>query len=239
MQDLTGAPPPAPIPEAARTQACVVHYKGEPLAFSRDQMSRLFWDKIAQTETGCWEWTGIKFPHGYGRLTFAKHTLYPHRVSYEIHKGTIPDGLHIDHLCRNRACCNPEHLEAVTCKVNIMRSPIALASQNAAKTHCPYGHEYTEANTITQKTGRACRTCARWRDRVRQAKENGRPCEPAPPCETVTEKRPSGPLAACAQGHQYTDENTYVDPSGIRKCRTCAAEYRKRYRARRAATRGL
>lgn len=164
MQDLTVLPPLAPIPEGARTRVRVVHYKGEHLIFSRDQMSRLFWKKIGRTAVGCWEWTGVKFPHGYGKLTLAKRTLYPHRVSYEIHRGAIPEGLHIDHLCRNRACCNPAHLEAVTCRENIMRSPIAPAAINAAKTHCDSGHEFNETNTGRNADGtRYCRACARAR----------------------------------------------------------------------------
>jgi hypothetical protein len=78
----------------------------------------------------------------------------------------LPDGLHIDHLCRNRACCNPAHLEAVTCKENILRSPIAVATINAAKTHCIRGHEFSPENTIVTKTQRACRTCVRANARV-------------------------------------------------------------------------
>jgi hypothetical protein len=237
VQDLTVVAPRTPIPMEGRSSRRVVHHKGDHILFSRDQINRLFWNKITRASNSCWEWTGALFPNGYGRISFARRTLYPHRVSYELHNGAIPEGLHIDHLCRNRACCNPEHLEAVSCRENILRSPIAPASQNAAKTHCLYGHEYTEANTVTTKTGRNCRTCNRWRDRVAAAKKNGRPYEAAPPSATVTAKRPAGRQASCAQGHPYTAANTYVDPSGIRKCRTCAAEYRKRYKERRALSR--
>jgi hypothetical protein len=141
-----------------------IYYKGAQLAFSAEQRQRLFWTKLNKSAPGgCWEWTGTKFPHGYGKLTLAKRSLYPHRVSYEIHKGRIPKGLHIDHLCRNRGCCNPEHLEAVTCRENIMRSPIAAAAINARKTHCDSGHEFTAENTGHYRGGRYCRTCARVR----------------------------------------------------------------------------
>jgi hypothetical protein len=79
---------------------------------------------------------------------------------YERYVGPIPEGLNIDHLCRVKACCNPAHLEPVTQHENIMRSPIALAAINARKTHCKYGHEFTEANTIrTKNAKRQCREC--------------------------------------------------------------------------------
>lgn len=237
MHDFTVGAASKPIPDADPAPGRVVHHKGDRIELTKEQIARLFWAKVNKTSEGCWEWTGRKLPIGYGTLTIAKRRLYSHRVSYEIHKGQIPEGLHIDHLCRYRACCNPEHLEAVTCRENVLRSPIALASQNAAKTHCPYGHEYTEANTVITKTGRSCRTCKRWRDRVAAAKKNGRSYEAAPPSVTVIAKRPAGQRAACAQGHPYTGSNAYVDPSGIRRCRTCAGEYRKRYKARRTLTR--
>lgn len=232
MQDLTVAPPLAPIPEADRSSVRVVHYKGDHMAFSRDQIERLFWRKIGKTADGCWEWTGNKYPHGYGRLTLAKQSMYPHRVSYEIHKGRIPDGLHIDHLCRNRACCNPEHLEAVTCGENLRRSPIAPATLNAAKTHCNYGHEYTEANTVITPTGRNCRTCRRWHEHRVAAKRRGLPLPESP--EQVVARRRSD---ACPSGHPYDETNTYVDPKGARRCRTCARADAARYNAKRA-TRG-
>jgi hypothetical protein len=88
---------------------------------------------------------------------------FGHRVSYEAFKGPIPDGLTIDHLCRNRACVNPEHLEPVTMRVNCLRgeSPAAV---HARKTHCPKGHEYSAENTYRHKGNhRMCKLC--WKER--------------------------------------------------------------------------
>ena len=115
------------------------------------------------TETGCWEWQGaIDKKDGYGYFTLGK-LEYAHRSSYKLFKGEIEKGLQIDHLCRNRPCVNPDHLEPVTPKENTMRSPIAPASVNAKKTQCNRGHEYTSMTMkIIKSTGeRRCRVCER------------------------------------------------------------------------------
>ncbi len=123
-----------------------------------------FWINVVKTET-CWLWIGRKNWRGYGEISIKNQFKKAHRFAYEFFIGPIPEGLEIDHLCRVRDCVNPEHLEAVTHRENVMRgnSPSANA---ASKTHCPQGHPYDEANTLIGRNGwRYCRECRRNRKR--------------------------------------------------------------------------
>ena len=126
------------------------------------------------TESGCWLWSGQIAPNGYGRMNATRiKTMYPHRFFYEKYKGSIPDGLTIDHLCRVRCCVNPDHLEAVTQRVNNLRSN-NMAARHALTTHCPNGHEYTVKNTYRLKQNggviRKCKQCHA--EIVRRCKQN-------------------------------------------------------------------
>lgn len=112
---------------------------------------------------GCWLWTGYLAHGGYGHVSeggAGGRRLLVHRASYETFVGPIPDGLSIDHLCRVRHCINPQHLEAVPIRVNILRGDTRAAA-NSVKTHCPQGHAYDAVNTrVTPKGYRVCRACA-------------------------------------------------------------------------------
>lgn len=120
--------------------------------------------------TGCWEWVAFSDKIGYGRYQLCGRQMLAHRVSYEAECGPIPDGLVIDHLCRNPSCVNPAHLEAVTQLENVRRGKSGL--HNARKTHCPRGHEYTPENLLPRKNGkRDCRECSRIRDRARSDRQ--------------------------------------------------------------------
>ena len=118
---------------------------------------------ITIDDNGCWIWRLRRMStEGYGVINVDQRSLMAHRVSYEAFVGPIPEGLQLDHLCRVRECVNPDHLEPVTARVNVLRSPIAQAALNAAKTHCPWGHEYTPENTYLygpHRRWRTCRTC--------------------------------------------------------------------------------
>lgn len=117
------------------------------------------WPRVKKT-SGCWEWTGPRYL-GYGKIHFEGKSLYAHRVVYSLLKGNIPSGLFIDHLCRVRHCVNPDHLEAVTLKENVLRG-VGVTAQNAKKTHCKRGHSLEDSNVYIRPNGwRSCRVCRR------------------------------------------------------------------------------
>lgn len=128
-----------------------------------DATARRLWSRVDKSAPGgCWLWTGGLSAAGYGRIRVDGTLHYTHRFVYEHEVGPIPAGLEIDHLCRVRSCCNPEHLEAVTHGENVRRG-------DAVITHCPAGHPYEGRNLIMDGNSRKCRQCVyarhkRWRD---------------------------------------------------------------------------
>jgi len=129
--------------------------------YPRDAADVRFWTRVEKTDW-CWLWKGAK-REGYGLFNISHDTqVAAQNFAYQLMVGPIPDGLLLDHLCRNRACVNPVHLQPVTNKENILRG-VAPTALNAKKTHCPQGHEYSLGNTYWDKKGRQCRTCRRLR----------------------------------------------------------------------------
>lgn len=117
-------------------------------------------EKIRIDISGCWEWTASR-RGGYGQVRWQGGTPGAHVVVYRLLMGEIPAGLQLDHLCRNRGCVNPEHLEPVTQRVNVLRG-IGSAAENARKVACIHGHRFTAENTYVGRDGhRQCRTCQR------------------------------------------------------------------------------
>lgn len=117
--------------------------------------SRLEYGNTFYNGTWCWNWTGCT-NFGYGLISVNQKLVRVHRIMYETYKGFLFSKAHIDHLCRNRACCNPDHLEAVSHKENIRRG---LAGQ-WERTCCPNGHEYIEGSfTYRKKRGETCKMC--------------------------------------------------------------------------------
>jgi hypothetical protein len=124
------------------------------------------WSRVEKTES-CWLWRGYVRPDGYGTISAGApepgvrgRPRLVHRVAYALTEGAIPEGLTLDHLCGVRNCVNPEHLEPVTMRENLLRGD-TFQAKNAAKTHCPQGHPYDEENTYLTGRGRACRICRR------------------------------------------------------------------------------
>jgi hypothetical protein len=110
--------------------------------------------------TGCWLWTGNIMKSGYGTVAIKGKRMQAHRVSYEAFVGPIPTMMVLDHLCRNRPCVNPLHLDVCTIGENVMRGD-TIGARNAAKTHCIRGHEFTPENTINlTRGGRVCKVCS-------------------------------------------------------------------------------
>ena len=138
-----------------------------------------FWAKIDKT-AGCWLWIGATQSQGYGCFGVAGTSQLAHRISYTLAYGAIPESLVIDHLCLVKRCVRPDHLEAVTVKVNNQRAldngqaqPSALSQRNAAKLFCRNGHPYSPDNTyVTPQGHRDCRTCKRAADeRLRRRRQ--------------------------------------------------------------------
>jgi hypothetical protein len=128
-------------------------------------MPAQFWDRVGTPgrlygDDECWPWMGARNAWGYGRFDpGTRHQRGAHQVAYELTVGPVPEGLQLDHLCRNRTCVNPAHLEPVTCKENLLRGN-TFQARNAAKTHCSHGHAYAGTNLIIRPTGgRRCRRC--------------------------------------------------------------------------------
>ena len=143
----------------------------------RPSIEVYFWERVSKQSNGCWLWTGALTGDGYGILR--RQTM--HRWSYEKHRGEIPEGLEVDHLCSVRNCVNPDHMELVTHRENVQRSYMRgkhdhrlgnLGKHKAAKTHCPQGHAYAGENLLIDKyTGaRRCKACTDAKFKRYQAK---------------------------------------------------------------------
>lgn len=144
------------------------------MEFGDPRLTELFWSKVTEAPDGCWNWTAYRDPHGYGRFRNLGRAMLAHRVAY--HASTLDYPNTLDHLCRNRACVNPEHMEPVTRGENVLRGE-GLPARRARQTHCKSGHPLSGENLATYKRGesvqRVCRACrAEWkRNDYRKKKE--------------------------------------------------------------------
>lgn len=152
---------------------------------------------------------------GYSRVGRNGKTVYAHRLAYEVWVGPIPAGLQIDHLCRNRSCINPAHLEPVTTQENQRRG------KAATKSACPRGHPY---DIITSQGSRGCSICQKAADREHGFRRSKMP--------GVGKGGAGKAKTHCPKGHAYEGHNLIVRKSGSRACRACGLDAARRYQAR-------
>jgi hypothetical protein len=234
---------------------------------SEDVRLRLLSKIRIDEASGCWIWQGASTSGGYGVIRFRRtpgergtYNAPTHRVSYLIHVGPIPEGLVLDHLCRVRLCCNPDHLEPVTNRENILRG-VSPSARNAHMTHCDYGHPLAGANLYIKpgRGDRACLVCKRIDDRERirlraalppytpeerqelaamlllkpvRRRRVRRFSTPVDPTVDLDEMRRRHPRdrTHCPVGHPYSGPNLIVR-NGTRICRECRnADQKRRYR---------
>lgn len=203
------------------------------IQFGDPRLPTRFWSKVRiDGDSGCWIWTGelMGSRRIYGRFQMGGRSgkaRSPHRWVFLV-EGEIPDGMHVDHLCRVPLCCNPEHLEIVTPQENVRR-------QFAVKTHCKHGHEFTPENTYTKANGnRSCRECGRIRGRL-QHRSNLRPEHRPVANGLLNAFQLQAAKTECVNGHAYTPENTYRKPNGNRDCRSCIRQRTRDYSTKKQA----
>jgi hypothetical protein len=143
-------------------------------------LAERFWEKVAEGPNGCWVWTAAKHDAGYGRFNIGGHRIaQAHRVAYELMVGPIPPLLVLDHLCHNRACVNPDHLDPVPLLVNSMRTEAGEINRArlTAQRFCVRGHDLNdpEVTRISPKGYRVCRQCHRDRRAEKRSLNPARP----------------------------------------------------------------
>jgi hypothetical protein len=142
--------------------------------FLNSDLANRFWSKVKRNEaSGCWEWQSYISPQGYGKFSVNNFPQSSHVIAFILKNGPIGYGLVIDHMCKNRRCVFPDHLRAVTQKINSTQNSNGLTAINAAKTHCHKGHEFSKENTAIRRGSRLCKACKRLYDKEWRLRKKG------------------------------------------------------------------
>lgn len=206
--------------------------------FARATAEEVFWSRVdkdgplpvRRPELGpCWVWTNALDDNGYGSITINGQRFYAHRYSYALLVEPIPDGLQIDHLCRNRACVRPDHLDPTTNRENTIRgdAPRLASERGRAVKKCKrYGHPFDEENTYWHNGRRHCKACARIRREARDAREKAERH-----ARGLKKSRATIPGMCSRDLHLMEGDNVYLGPDGRTRCRACHRDDQRKYLA--------
>lgn len=189
-------------------------------------MQERFWSKVDKTNlSGCWLWLAGKNNHGYGRFSINNKYERAHRVAYELVKGPIAEGVTLDHLCRNPACVNPDHLEPVTHRENVLRGK-APPAIHAKKTHCPNGHPLEGENLAKWDLAHGQRKCKICINELQNERKRAKLIAIGKVPQAANKNK-----THCPKGHELAGDNLVKSKLPYRICRLCQVD---RVRASRA-----
>lgn len=201
-----------------------------------------FFSNISLEPSGCWLWTGEVNRDGYGVFYCGSREYKAHRIAVEMFRGKIPKGLHGHHVCKVKACVNPDHISIVTAEEHGKIHSSDPENGQSQKTHCPAGHEYSADNTYRDPGGwrfcRACRSNNRGAIRRKKLAEEHHSYLQSDTSLVMPRISPWIPSETCRAGHPWTADTVYFTKAGKRQCRACWKFRHRKYRRQRLAVAG-